>query len=89
MRVLAYPKFKLSAEDRHELIAAYLPCCEIVEAVNASPLVCRDTNDQKFLDLLKSGNAGLLITGDADLLVLAEEADFVIETPSSYQNRVG
>jgi predicted nucleic acid-binding protein len=30
MRVLAYPKFKLSAAEQHELLADYLPFAEVV-----------------------------------------------------------
>ena len=30
IRVLAYPKFKLSAAEREELLADYLPCCHSV-----------------------------------------------------------
>ncbi len=93
MCVLAYPKFRLAPEDRHELLAAYLPCCEIVEAITPSKLLCRDAADQKFLDLAENGRASLLITGDANLLCLADQASamhvsFVIETPASYQARI-
>ena len=88
-RVFAYPKFCLSAEDRLELLAEYLPFCEIVETVSESTVLCRDAADQKFLDLVESGKADLLITGDADLLVLVNQVSFAIETPASYRDRIG
>jgi putative PIN family toxin of toxin-antitoxin system len=87
-RVLAYPKFRLSPEQRHELLADYLPFCEVVEVGNSAEVSCRDAADQKFLDLATSGQAQFLVTGDSDLLVLAGQFDFTIESPSNYGNRV-
>jgi predicted nucleic acid-binding protein len=41
-----------------------------------------------FLDLAHSGNADLLVTGEDDLLLLAGQTEFVIETPQAYRQRV-
>lgn len=73
MRVLAYPKFKLSAEDQHELLADYLPYAEVVTVPEPPPRVpaCRDPHDLPFLHLAVAGKAEMLISGDADLLALA------------------
>jgi predicted nucleic acid-binding protein len=38
-RVLAYPKFQLSANDRHELMADFLPYCEVVEVEKSAQSV--------------------------------------------------
>jgi uncharacterized protein len=75
MRVLAYPKFKLSAADREELLADYLPHCRSVRIPARLPKlpVCRDANDQMFIELAAVGKADFLVTGDKDLLVLASE----------------
>jgi uncharacterized protein len=75
MRVLAYPKFKLSAADREELLADYLPHCRSVRIPARLPKlpVCRDVNDQVFIELAAVGKADFLVTGDKDLLVLASE----------------
>jgi predicted nucleic acid-binding protein len=40
-------------------------------------------NDQPFLDLTQSGKADLLVSGDQDLLALAGQMEFLIETPES------
>lgn len=32
MRVLGYPKFALTTDDRRELLAEYLPYCEVIES---------------------------------------------------------
>jgi len=86
-RVLAYPKFRLSAGDRRELRADYIPYCEVVEPTERCAAVSRDGKDQPFLDLAQSGHAAVLVTGDHDLLVLAGQTRFQIETPEAYRQR--
>lgn len=73
MRVLAYPKFKLGAAEREELLADYLPYATPVQIPVPPPSVpdCRDENDVMFLHLATAGRADTLVTGDRDLLVLA------------------
>lgn len=70
MRVLSYPKFKLSGQDRQELLADYLPYCSIVDMPKMAPPIppCRDPFDRPFLELAVVGSAGYLVTGDQDLL---------------------
>jgi putative PIN family toxin of toxin-antitoxin system len=87
-RVLRYPRFGLSTEDAHELLADYLPHCEVVERAEKCAAVCRDTNDQPFLDLAQSGGADLLISGDQDLLTMAGQTTFLIETPEGYRKKI-
>lgn len=73
MRVLAYPKFKLSANEQRELLADYLPFAEVVTIPEPPPRVpdCRDPHDLPFLHLATAGKADMLVSGDADLLSLA------------------
>ena len=87
-RVLAYSKFQLSIDDRRELLADYLPFCEVIPATRRCKILCRDAKDQPFLDLAESGKAECLVSGDRDLLVLAGKAPFVIETPEAYRVRL-
>jgi uncharacterized protein len=87
-RVLGYPKFQLSQDDRRELLADYLPYCEVIELTEECVSVCRDENDQPFLDLAQSGKADLLVSGDQDLLALAGQTTFLIETPEAYRRRI-
>lgn len=86
-RVVSYPRFRLSLEDRLDLLGDYLPYCETVEPSKRCPVSCRDANDQQFLDLAQSGNANVLVTGDRDLLALIGKARFLIETPEAYRQR--
>lgn len=73
IRVLAYPKFRLGAEDKEQLLADYLPYCESVRVPDPPPPTptCRDPFDTPFLELALTGSADSLITGDRDLLALA------------------
>jgi predicted nucleic acid-binding protein len=70
-------------------LAHYVPYCEIVEQVTRCPQICRDEKDQPFLDLAQSGGAELLVSGDSDLLALAGQTTFLIETPEAYRLRSG
>ena len=91
LRVLAYPKFRLSADDRQELLADYLPWTISVRIPARPPAVprCRDPHDVIFLELAASGRAGLLVSGDHDLLALAGQTRFEIVTPVDFLLRLG
>ena len=86
IRVLAYPKFKLSASDQEELLADYLPHCRSVRIPARLPKLpqCRDANDQLFLDLAAAGKADFLVTGGKDLLVLASDFSRSIVTAAAF-----
>jgi len=86
MRVLAYPKFKLSADEQQELLADYLPWCEVVHIPNPPPDTpeCRDADDQPFLLLAAAGQADTLVSGDLDLLNLAGQASCPIVTADAF-----
>ena len=72
IRVLAYPKFKLTPTDREDLLSDYLLFCESVVIPDILPATpeCRDPFDVPFLVLALVGEADYLVTGDRDLLVL-------------------
>jgi putative PIN family toxin of toxin-antitoxin system len=86
-RVLSYSKFRLSQQYRIEALALYLPYCESLDPTEKCPIVCRDAKDQPLLDLAHCGRAELLVTGDEDLLALAGQTTFIIETPEAYRQR--
>ena len=69
--VILRPKFDkyISAEKKLLVLNEFkelLIFSEISESIN----VCRDSKDNKFLELAVSANASCIITGDKDLLVL-------------------
>ncbi|MDR1888205.1 MAG: putative toxin-antitoxin system toxin component, PIN family [Zoogloeaceae bacterium] len=72
LRVLSYPKFRLSAMEQQDLLADFLPYTDIVELPTPWPALpaCRDQKDQVFLVLAHFGKADALVTGDADILTM-------------------
>ena len=90
LRVLTYPKFGLTAEERQDLLDDYLPCCETVAVPEPPPTVpqCRDPFDQPFLELALAARADALITGDADLLALADSFAVPILSPAALRKQL-
>lgn len=89
IRVLGYPKFSLTRDEREDLLADYLPYCEPV--VVEEPLTlpdCRDPFDRPFLALAVAGEADVLVTGDADLLALAIDFAIPVMTPTALKERL-
>jgi putative PIN family toxin of toxin-antitoxin system len=89
MRVLAYKKFKLSSQDQDGLLADYLPYAQVADVLFVVPPnlpICRDPLDQMFLKLAAASKSDVLITGDQDLLVLANEPNlpFQIQKPVDF-----
>ena len=89
IRVLHYPKFRLTRDEREDLLDDYLPSCETVP-VPASIEVpeCRDPLDRPFLELALAGGADALLTGDKDLLALAGRFPVPILAPAAFRARL-
>lgn len=90
LRVLAYPKFKLSRSDQEELLADFLPYAEIV-VIQDPPSnlpVCRDPANQIFLVLARQAEVCALVTGDADLLALRGACAIHILTTQEFRARL-
>ena len=74
LRVLTYPKFRLSSAERETLLEDYLPFAEIAhlpDPLPDLPQACRDRNDAMFLHLAIVSHADALVSGDSDLTVLS------------------
>lgn len=70
VRVLAYPKFRLTADVITRLVVTeVLPFTERVVPTR-EPKACRDPSDDEFLWAARDGGAEMLVTGDPDLLPL-------------------
>jgi len=72
IRILAYPKFRLSHDEQQDLLSDFLPYAEVAELPSPWPALplCRDAKDQAFLVLAHAGKADALVTGDNDLLAM-------------------
>jgi putative PIN family toxin of toxin-antitoxin system len=86
-RVLAFSKFGLQPLYQLEVLAFYVSACTMIDPAEHCLVLCRDAKDQVFLDLAQSGNADVLVSGDKDLLALAGQTRFLIETPEEYQRK--
>jgi len=88
MRVLTYPKFKLTAEDQEELLADFLPWAEVVTLPKPWPNIpeCRDAHDHVFLALARFAEVEALVTGDNDLLTLRDGFNLPILTAKELKN---
>ena len=75
VRVLAYPKFRLTKAEQEELLADFLPYAQTVRIAQPPPVVpeCRDATDLPFMQLAVAGQAQVLVSGDRDLLAIAAE----------------
>ena len=90
IRVLAYPKFRLSVDEREDLLGDFLPWCESVPIPKGIEVPeYRDPLDRPFLELAVAAEADWLVTGDNDLLDLASAFSAPIVTPASLREILG
>lgn len=90
--VLAYTKLKLDAAAQEQIKAEFDTLVTLLDPPlpeNAIKLpVCRDSDDQKFLELAYAANAAILISKDKALLKLARKTEraglFRIMTPERW-----
>ncbi|WP_232826329.1 putative toxin-antitoxin system toxin component, PIN family [Cyanothece sp. BG0011] len=84
-QVLQRKKFDkyLTIEERQEFILKFVEKSESV-IITESITVCRDSKDNKFLELAISGKADFIITGDEDLLILNPFQNISIMTISEF-----
>ena len=87
IRVLHYPKFHLSRDEIRYLVEEeILPYIHPVKATKPSRSVsiCRDPDDNMFLDCALAGHASFIVTGDKDLLALNPFRGIEILTPREF-----
>ncbi len=90
--VLRRGKFNLPVHIQEDALDEVQGLSEVIP-VTTTITVCRDTKDNKFLELAVDGEADFLVTGDKDLLDLAERPDpswkFRIVTPKAFIEAIG
>jgi putative PIN family toxin of toxin-antitoxin system len=85
LRVLTYPKFKLSGEEIKAIVEEYvLPFAEMATVVEAPGVIREDPADDKFLALAAAGRARYIVSGDKHLLALREYRGVKIVTPREF-----
>jgi putative PIN family toxin of toxin-antitoxin system len=71
LRVLAYPRFVLAAQEIKSIIEVeLLPFVEAVRVESKIRVIAKDPSDDKFLELAVDGKADFLISHDKHLLGL-------------------
>jgi putative PIN family toxin of toxin-antitoxin system len=88
LRVLAYPKLRLSEEEIHYLLyAEVLPHVEIVEVPPGPAVVTADPADDMFLHGALKARASCIVSGDRYLLRLKSYKRIKILSPSEFLSR--
>ncbi len=94
--VVRYPQFRIGDDDARRLLDAYdalVQPCAAAAADSLPPLpLCRDPDDQKFLELARAARADLLVTKDKALLALAKKSarlGFRIAAPAGAAELLG
>ncbi len=88
LRVLAYPKFKLTRDEQETLLADFLPYVETVK-IDATPdglPDIRDADDIIFLVLAAIGRADALVSGDGDIQAVREAFHVPILTVAEFSD---
>ncbi|GLI36342.1 putative toxin-antitoxin system toxin component, PIN family [Desulforhabdus amnigena] len=84
LRVLAYPKFRLSRKEIEFLLyEEILPWFEVIEAPAGRPFIAADPSDDIFIWCAESGKADWIISGDDHLLHL-KDFNIPILTPRQF-----
>jgi putative PIN family toxin of toxin-antitoxin system len=81
------PRVRLSAAEIRDLSDSFMFLADIVEPEETEVPHLRDPADQAVLSTLLAGKARYLITGDKDLLALAERHPII--TPAAFWARHG
>ncbi len=85
LRVLAYPKFRLTGQEIHGLLQEeLLPFVETVRLKGPRVTLTRDPEDAKFVECALAGAVPWIVSGDADLLDLHHIESIRIITVTSF-----
>ena len=86
LRVLAYPKFKLTRDEQETLLADFLPYVETVKIEQTPEGLpdIRDADDTIFLVLAAVGRADALVSGDGDIQAVREQFHIPILTVAEF-----
>ena len=85
--MLAYPRFRLTVEDRENIIVHYMEHAEAIKQPRTRARLprCRDPDDEMFIRLAYAAKADAILTGDEDLLSLAPDSSIPILIPVAFR----
>jgi putative PIN family toxin of toxin-antitoxin system len=75
LRVLQYPKFKLTPQEIEHLLADFLPWAQVAEVQQTPSQLPKlsDPDNVKFLALAVIAKAEVLVSGDKDILAVKDK----------------
>ena len=83
--VLKYPKFSLVPDEIQSIIESeILPFFEVVEIKKRVKGICRDPEDDKFIDCAVEAKADCIISGDTHLLKVKRYQTIAIHSPKDF-----
>jgi putative PIN family toxin of toxin-antitoxin system len=89
VRVLSYPKFRLTSEEIKSLIEIeVMPFSEPVKVMTRLRIIDQDPADNKFLELAVDGKAHFIVSGDKHLLDLASYEGIEIISTAEFLKRI-
>jgi len=89
LRVLAYPKFKLTSKEIEFLLfQEIVPFFDIIGVKSGKTIVKSDPSDDKFIHCAVAGNAECIISGDQHLLSLGKYGKTKIITAKQFLSKI-
>ncbi len=83
-RVLSYPKFHLSSDEKQRFLDILGNIAYLVETHNDLSVIKEDPSDNMLLEAAVENGVGFIITGDNHLLKLKEYREIKIVTPAQF-----
>ncbi|MDP3733925.1 MAG: putative toxin-antitoxin system toxin component, PIN family [Nanoarchaeota archaeon] len=83
-RVINYPKFNFSDEQKQRLMSLILETATVVEVLGIVNIIKEDVDDNIIIETAVVGNAQFIISGDQHLLKLKEFTTIKIVNPREF-----
>ena len=84
LRVIEYPKFSFTKEQKELFISIILEIATLVEITGKVDIIKKDPDDNIILEAALVGNVCCIVSGDPHLLELKTFADIKIMTASEF-----
>ena len=85
-RVLRYPRLQryYTEEERRRYVALVAALSEVIDLPESVPRICRDPDDDWVISCAVAGEAGVIVSGDRDLLALGRAGEIPILSAAQF-----